>query len=158
AGVFRLQSTLADALYKIEERRQLIGRRQKTLVARKDRYDARWFTAQMRSLGRRATALTALTEIGKSIGDAFVWFFYHRSQPLLQHHLRRPSPGRIPTGIGGRGELEFVRRTHLPNHFLLYHGVTSFLKIGDVSFVDRRTLEVVAIGELKSQQLRPGTI
>jgi hypothetical protein len=156
--LLRFQPTLADALYEVEQRRQLIGKRQKYLVSRKQSYDSKWFATQMRSFGKCSDALTALADIGASIGDAFVWFFYHRSQHMLRHHLERPSSGRIPTGVGGRGELEFVRRIRLPDHFVIYHGITSFLKVGDVSFVDRRTLDVVAVGELKSHESAPGQL
>jgi hypothetical protein len=36
---------------------------------------------------------------------------------------------------------------------LIYHGTTSFLRMGDVSFIDLNTLKVAAIGELKTQKL-----
>lgn len=33
---------------------------------------------------------------------------------------------------------------------LLYHGITTFLRIGDFTLIDLKTMEISAIGELKT--------
>jgi hypothetical protein len=109
----------------------------------------------MRTLAHVSDVLTTTADIGRSIGDAFVWFFLSQSQQFLHDHLRAQPSGYIPVGVGGRGEIEFMRQVRLPHHLVLYHGITSFLRIGDVSFVDTRSLQVVGIGELKTTEVAP---
>src|SRR2546430_135769 len=41
---------------------------------------------------------------------------------------------------------------------MLYHGITTFLRIGDVSFFDVSTGRISAIGELKSVPVEPGKL
>jgi hypothetical protein len=41
---------------------------------------------------------------------------------------------------------------------LLHHGITSFLRVGDVSFVDLSTWTVNSLGELKSHGTKPGQV
>src|SRR5207237_18409 len=54
-------------------------------------------------------------------------------------------------GVGGIGEREFLRRfPALDGAMVLHHGITTLLRIGDVSLIDLRTLRVRAIGEIKT--------
>jgi hypothetical protein len=39
--------------------------------------------------------------------------------------------------------------------FLLYHGITTFLRIGDISLVDLKKLRVTCVGELKTTRIDP---
>ena len=64
-----------------------------------------------------------------------------------------------PPGVGGKGELEFIDRFKVLNsNIVLYHGTTSFLRVGDISFIKIPTLELTAIGELKTQRIGPGKL
>ena len=51
------------------------------------------------------------------------------------------------------GEIQFIR--HVPvvaGHLVLYHGITTFLRVGDVSLISLDgTRRVAAIGELKTR-------
>jgi len=97
-------------------------------------------------------------KIGRDIGDAFAWAFLREDQKLIEKHFSHPPNPHTPPGIGGRGELEFVRQFRPAGFLMLYHGITSFLRIGDVSFVDLRSGRVTAIGELKSKPSGPGKL
>ena len=57
-----------------------------------------------------------------------------------------------PPGIGGRGELAFIDSVYCETHFILYHGITTFLRLGDISFIERESWRVTHIGELKTVQ------
>lgn len=60
----------------------------------------------------------------------------------------------MPTGVGGAGELAYVSSWPiLGRQLILYHAITTFLRLGDVSFFDLGTREITAIGELKSRRL-----
>jgi hypothetical protein len=41
----------------------------------------------------------------------------------------------------------------MPDHIVIYHGTTSFLRIGDISFIHMPTMTVSAIGELKAKRI-----
>ena len=77
---------------------------------------------------------------------------------MLRKHLEHPAIRHFPTGIGGRGEVEFIRQARAEKHFLLHHGITTFLRIGDISFVDLRRRTVSGLGELKSHGTQPGHV
>ena len=94
--------------------------------------------------------------IGRSLGDSFAWFFYHSERKHLEEHLKHERQLHMPPGIGGIGELEFLDKTRvIDNHLVIYHGTTTFLRIGDVSFLDMKTLRLTAIGELKTKEIGP---
>jgi hypothetical protein len=152
------QPTLATAMYNLENVQRAIAERRRLLIRGKSRFSRKWFTAQMRSLGECSQVLSRMAGIGRTIGDAFAWFFYARSQHMIRRHLAHPPSKSMPAGVGGKGELEFIRQARPPGHLLLYHGITSFLRVGDVSFIDVNTWEVVALGELKSERTGPRTV
>lgn len=94
--------------------------------------------------------------VGRSLGDAFAWFFYRKSQTMIAPHLRHRPITHIPTGVGGQAELAFLSRIRDAGYVVIYHGITSFLRIGDLSFLDLRSGEVVALGELKARKVKSG--
>src|SRR5688572_31634327 len=65
--------------------------------------------------------------------------------------LKYPGSLHTPPGVGGVGEREFVKNFDAPGHVLIYHATTTFLRIGDVSFVHLPSRSVSAIVELKSR-------
>jgi hypothetical protein len=159
AAVHAFQPILADALFELDEVHRDIQRESNRLVRRKDRVPRAWFERRMRQLRGLEKHLLDTRSIGTALGDAFVWVFYHDDRSHLRQHLRHDAVPQIPAGVGGRGELEFVRNAGVfPNHLVLYHGMTTMLRVGDVTFVDLDTFKIAAIGELKSTQDKPGTV
>lgn len=78
--------------------------------------------------------------------------FYQGNFSELEKHFQHESTGLFAIGVGGRGELEFIKTMPIINDCLvLYHGITSMLRIGDFSLYDFR-LGIVGIGELKSSR------
>src|SRR5207244_7189664 len=73
-------------------------------------------------------------------------------------HFKNPANPHTPPGIGGRGELEFIKHVRLPGFLTIYHGITTLPRIGDVSFFNPVTGRISAIGELKSKLAEPGTL
>jgi hypothetical protein len=91
--------------------------------------------------------------IGKTLGDGYAWIFYGRDREMLNKHYDHPAEFHMPTGIGGHGELAFIKNIKaLEGQFVLYHGMTSYLSLGDVSLVDLEANRVSAIGEIKTQK------
>jgi hypothetical protein len=65
----------------------------------------------------------------------------------------------LPPDLGAAGErilLENLRG--VGGKFMLYHGLTSLLRIGDFSFVDMTSLRVACLAELKTTRIDPHRI
>lgn len=152
-SIFNFQIDLARFLFKIENLRQEIKNEEKRISSNKNKYDYNWFVKRLKTLSNYKKALFALTILGKSLGDAFAWWFYRFDLELLNEHSDHERTLHPPLGIGGTGELEFIDRfRHLQEKFVIYHGITNILRIGDVSFFDFRKNNIVSIGEIKTKE------
>lgn len=148
-----LQPTLAEALFRLGRTYREVSEVRSTLIERKHRIKKLWFNKRQRTLAKQLTILTQAIAIGRGLGDCLAWFFYQQDRNHLLEHAKQPENAVLPGGIGGRGELEFIRRVRVLNRqIVLYHGITSILRLGDVSLIDPRNLRVAAIGELKTQR------
>jgi hypothetical protein len=156
--MFEFQPNLATALFKLDDIYRRLTEARKRLIRDKVSHPAAWFEQRMRSSDKDLKGLRSAIDVGRSLGDAFAWLFYKQDQPLLERHFKQPLNPHTPAGIGGIGELEFVRQIRPPGFFALYHGITSFLRIGDVSFYDLKTRRISSIGELKSTPVGPGKL
>ncbi len=153
------QSTLAGALLQLDEFHRRIRSDERALVTRKNALSPSWFRRRMRTLAHYRDALKGAIEIGHGLGDSFAWLFYVRDRQSLKAHLKVSGQTHLPPGIGGRGELEFLRQVKgIGNQLAIYHGTTSFLRIGDVSLFDLTDGSLVGIGELKTAEVEPGRL
>jgi hypothetical protein len=155
-AILTFQPNLATALFKLDDAYRKLIQSRKALIQNKTSHSATWFVRRMRSLDKNLKGLRAAIDVGRSLGDAFAWAFYRQDQPLLEQHFKQPLNPHTPPGIGGRGELEFIRQARPAGFFMLYHGITTFLRIGDVSFYDLEARRISSIGELKSTPIEPG--
>ncbi|UPH44694.1 hypothetical protein [Methylophaga pinxianii] len=114
----------------------------------------------MKSLSTYQNAINDTIAVGKSIGDAFVWFFYQKNRNYLVEHLSQDEVFHAPPGTGGFGEQELIKKFPVLNgYFVLHHGVTSILRLGDISLVDIDSFTVSGIGEIKTSGVRKdGTV
>ena len=156
--MFEFQPNLATALFGLDDIYRRLTEARKRLIRDKASHPTAWFERRMRSSDKDLKGLRSAIDVGRSLGDAFAWLFYKQDQPLLERHFQQPLNPHTPAGIGGIGELEFVRQIRPPGFFALYHGITTFLRIGDVSFYDLKTRSISAIGELKSTPVGPGEL
>jgi hypothetical protein len=86
-----------------------------------------------------------------TIGDAFAWLFYHNEREWLSRHEQHQRQKYLPPGLGGRGEIEFIRNAPVfAGYLVLYHGITTYLRLGDVSLIDLAKKRIIGIGELKT--------
>ncbi|MGD0898480.1 MAG: hypothetical protein ABR915_11630 [Thermoguttaceae bacterium] len=152
--IVRFQPKLGGALIKLEEGYRQIHAEKRSLVSRKSILSPGWFRRRMASLSTYQNAIESTIAVGKSVGDAFAWPFYSREREYLLKHLDRPSSLHVPAGIGGMGELAVVGMVSpFENHFLLHHGITNFLTLGDVSVFDLTNMSLTAVGEIKTRQV-----
>ena len=126
ATLFDFQPRLANALMSLEQKYNDVIRRRNYLISTKSRRSQTTFSRDLRRLRIDADALKEAMSLGRGPGDAFAWPFYSNSPEMLKKHLENPAIGHFPTGIGGRGEIEFIRHARAEKHFLLHHGSRVF--------------------------------
>lgn len=149
--IIDFQTTLGQALRELSLAYTDLAAARDSLIKRKRFLDPGWFQQRQASLAALQGAIRQALAIGRALGDAFAWFFYQKSREILAAHLAHPREDRLLTGRGGAGEIEFVKNIRvLAGCFVLHHGITSMLRIGDVSLIDLDSLSVRALGELKT--------
>ncbi|MDQ7839253.1 MAG: hypothetical protein RDU59_12265 [Thermodesulfobacteriota bacterium] len=159
SNLLKFQPTLAEALFRIDKVHLALAQRRQQLILRKKLLDEKWFLVEMRRTARAQESLKEAISIGHALGDAFAWIFYRNSRTLLDRHLSSPPQPFRPTGIGGQGELEFIRRGQLLNDFfVLYHGITSLLRVGDASLINPKTMKAVGLCEIKTERTSESTL
>jgi hypothetical protein len=148
------QIVLSEALRALVVMYNRLNQEQKQVVSRKGRVSKSWFLERLRAIARYQNAVDQAISTGKILGDGFAWMFYSEERDYLAEHWQHPPIPHIPGGSGGIGELEIIKRIRVyKDHLLLYHGITSFLRLGDVSLVNLKTLGVSALGEIKTTEV-----
>ncbi|TRX01144.1 hypothetical protein [Candidatus Methylobacter oryzae] len=145
------QPRLAESLFNLGRLYREIEQQKKSLISRKEKLNQNWFRNRMGSLSKYQKTINQAISIGKGIGDAFAWFFYQRDRQYLTEHLSQDEIFHFPPGFGGIGELEFVKNIRiLHGYFILYHGTTNILRLGDISLIDLENFSVAGVGEIKT--------
>jgi hypothetical protein len=148
------QLRLISAFTKLDGAYRAVKAEQGNLIERKSRYQPKWFGARMKKLDLYLSAVKEALGIGRSLGDGFAWIFYRDEAALLEEHAREQRQLLLPPKIGGLGERAFVKNLQgLGGTFVLYHAITSFLRLGDVSFFDPTSGRIATIGELKTRHV-----
>jgi hypothetical protein len=153
--MLELQPLLARTLSHLNTVYHLVRAEQRALVARKKTLSERFFRQRMGSLARHAAAIAEVMRISRHIGDLFAWFWYQNDRDLLQQQLAAQPGKDFPVHLGGAGELAFIERhQRLENRFVLYHGITSILRIGDISLIELLPggPRIHSLAELKTQR------
>jgi len=157
--VLGFQFTLIEALSQLENQRVAIKHEERRLIREKARCQPAWFAKRMATLKRYREALLQALAIGRALGDGFAWMFYERDRSLIDQHLQQQRQINVPTGVGGLGERTSAKDLKsLADRLMIYHGTTTFLRIGDVSLVDLSTVRVCGIGEMKTERISPEQI
>jgi hypothetical protein len=148
------QVRLCRAFTYLDRAYRMVKSEQNFLIRKKTRYSPAWFRARMRKLDNYLKVVKEALGIGRSIGDGFAWIFYREEDALIEAHAREKPQLIMPPNVGGLGERAFVEQMQgMGGMFVLYHGITSFLRLGDVSFFDPKTGRIATIGELKTRHL-----
>lgn len=151
-ALITFQPDLLSTLVSLESFYNEVCELERELVAKKSVVQ-RIFKDESDKIARYKCLLNGIIDIGKSMGDAFAWLFYFNNQTLLKKHHNHPFVSRLPTRIGGQGEVEFIRsRQMFGRYFVLSHSITTFLREGDVSLIASGAQRIAAIGELKSEK------
>ena len=147
------QPTLAECLYELMQFYQELHREKDALISFKTQFDKETFSQLMKTNAQYLKVVSTTIEIGKNLGDAYVWFFFRNNRNELDKHFAHKSTGLYVGGIGGRGELEFIKNSNsIDSLYVLYHGITTMLRIGDFSLFDSEH-GIIGVGELKTKQV-----
>lgn len=145
------QPKLAECLHNLMQFYHELQQEKKKLISQKEQYNKQEFSAIMSDNASFSKVVRKTIEIGKNLGDAYVWFFFRDNRPELDKHFNHAPTGLFVGGIGGLGELEFIKHTPTLNgSYVLYHGITTMLRIGDFSLYNGNG--IVGVGELKTKQ------
>jgi len=157
--ILQFQPILAEALSKLSSVYRRIAEEKDATIQRKADLAPSWFARRMRFLSSQQDVVRRTLSVGKSIGDGFAWFFYQNNIDHLNEHLKEPEQLLIPSGMGGFAELETVKKIPVAaGHFLLYHGITSILRLGDFSLISIKDFKVITVGEIKSGKPADGKL
>jgi hypothetical protein len=157
--LLQFQPTLARALCDLDRADRDLEQGREELVRRKAKTPHEQFLSEIRQLGRYQEVIREAGRLGRNLGDAFAWFFYQEELPRLLKHQEHKPVTEIPTGVGHDGELTFINNVKVVNgHLVLYHGITTLLRHGDVSLIDLATFKLTCLGELKSRDAGDGQI
>lgn len=147
------QYNLGKVLIKLGRARNNISKEERRLISEKKRFSPKWFATRMKQLSVYRSSVDRCIYIGKALGDAFAWHFYKGNESQLFKHLEHEEIKFPPTGIGGMGELIFIRdRPFFSGHLCILHSNTSLLRYGDVSLIDIKTGKLFAVGEIKTEK------
>ena len=152
AILYDFQPKLADCLYDLMSFYKMLQNEKQQLIATKNHYDKKEFSELMSRNASFSKTVSKTIELGKNLGDAFAWFFFCDNRTELDKHFDHEPTGLFVSGIGGLGELKFIKNNKfIDGLFVLYHGITTMLRIGDFSLYDTR-LGIVGVGELKTMR------
>lgn len=150
--LFNFQPTLADCLYSLMSIYNDLNSQKKTLIDQKTILGEDVFANRIRVNAKQLGIIRDCISIGLSLGDAYAWFFFNNNREELDFHLLHPSNGLFPAKVGGKGEIEFLKRNmNLDGLYVVYHSITDMLRIGDFSLF-ANGIGIVGNGEIKSQQ------
>jgi len=153
------QTRLYKPIAGLEKLYRRIKREEKRLIREKARFKPHWFAKRMAALAAYSKRIRDGLMLGRAIGDGFAWFFYERDPNLIDEHLKLQPQPLLPADLGGAGERIILENVQgVDGKFLLYHGITSILRIGDITFVDLTTMRVACLGELKTSRIDPKEI
>lgn len=151
--ILNFQPLLAECLFDLMAFYQKLQKEKDTLISLKGNYDKTTFSCVMKTNAQYSKVISKIIEIGKNLGDAFAWFFYRDNRKELEKHFEHEATGLYVGGIGGKGELEFIKNCkNVDGLYVLYHGITNMLRIGDFSLFDTKN-GIIGIGELKTKKV-----
>lgn len=145
------QPKLAICLYKLSVFYQELCKEHKEIISRKEKFTEQELKILLKNNSDFQKAIKAIIEIGKTLGDSYAYFFFNDNIDTLHKNLTHQNTGFFPTGIGGQGELQFIRNYQsLGGAYIIHHSITSMLKTGDFSLY-QPDAGIIGYGEIKTE-------
>lgn len=157
--IYDFQPRLAQAIYDLDRCYDSICQQQNDFISKKSNFRRDEFAKRMSTFADLRVAIDKAIHTGKLIGDSFAWFFYNKNQDTLTKQITKPRSMHTPPGVGGIGEITFVKAfPRFKHYFPIYHGITSLLRSGDFTLIDLRSFKVAALVELKTTKIDEHTL
>jgi hypothetical protein len=151
-----LQPRLAKAVFALEHCYHQLKKQDRLIIEKKTVFRRDYVALQLRKTRALRRLLNDCIDVGKVLGDSFAWLFYQKEYKLLREHQKHQPIVRSAIGTGGMGEITYLENLPVINNYMvIYHGTTTFLRLGDITMIDMRSFKVAAIGELKSHRPHP---
>lgn len=149
--IISFQIILARTIYDLSELNHKVKWELKRIRKNRKQYTKEWFVAREKSFDMYCRVIDKTIELGKCLGDSFAWVFFIKDAELIKNNFQHPPVSAPAPGLGMKSEISFLEkfRNH-ERYFFIYHGITSFLRVGDVSIFDRQYGRVIGVGEIKS--------
>lgn len=78
-AIMNFQITLAECLYDLMQFYHLLQNKNKTIISQKNKIEEHEFLKLIKTNTKFINIVSNTIKIGKALGDAFVWFFYHKN-------------------------------------------------------------------------------
>ena len=115
------QTNLAEYLYNAMSLYREISQKEREYIEMKESLDKKDFLEKMQKWKNQKLEVKEVINIGKSIGDSFAYIFYRDSIKELEKHYKHPDNGLFVSGIGGRGEIEFIKENPTIDGYLVVY-------------------------------------
>ena len=104
--------------------------------------------------------LEQIEKIVLIFGDFLCWIFYKNDFELMDNHIKKQKTTINSAGSGISAEIECIKKLNSPDNptFYLYNGISSYLRIGDLSVFDKSLWRIIGMGEIKSSKPDNGNI
>ena len=100
------QPKLAECLYQLMQFYHELQKEKKYLISQKEKYSKQEFSTMMANNASFSKVVSQTIEIGKNLGDAYVWFFFRDNRSELDKHFQHNTTGLYVGGIGGSFDLD----------------------------------------------------
>jgi hypothetical protein len=148
--VFLCQSTLGKAIHKIESER-LKTSQELNAIRRNRRVDN-----SEHSLSIKIRDFDELINIGRGIGDLYVWIFLRFDREYVKRNLKM-KPIRMSPYWGGFAEIRVVEElTGNSGNIAILNSISNILRIGDITFYNLYEKKACGVGEIKSKKIDEG--
>jgi len=118
ADLTSFQPKLAKAIYDLSEVHRNIANQKSTLLSNRHEHPrSDWLKTRLAGLDAADDLITRAISVGKGIGDGFAWFYYQRDRYFILMHQAEQRQKHAPPGIGGVGEIEFIKNTLIFNGY-----------------------------------------
>ena len=99
-AIMNFQPLLADCLYDLMGFYQKLQAEKDFIITQKSVWEQALFKEAITANAKHLKAVKEVITIGKTLGDAFSWFFYSKNRSELDIHFEHPSTGLFVAGIG----------------------------------------------------------
>lgn len=101
-SLINFQPILSDCLYELMAFYQELQTEKDYIISQKSIWVEERFKSTIKTNAKYLKVVKEVITIGKSLGDAFAWFFYAKNHQELDEHFEHPSTGLFVAELVGK--------------------------------------------------------